>query len=148
MPFRVASGGAGLQARDSPRTSPAPIAALNMDDAGEIAQARFRTCSARRVLAFRQVPSEGCRKEPRDSGARNAQGKEHDDRRARDPDLEERNDHVATPKAMTPNDTMQAAARRLDLGPSLSQITPISAAKITEVSRNADTAPNGARVFA
>lgn len=100
-----------------------------------------RKCSTR-------LPPECCSKEPPDPGARDAQGREQERRRARDADLEERNDHVATPRAMMPKDTMQAAARRLDLGPSLSQTTPISAAKITEVSRKADTAPKGARVLA
>lgn len=99
-----------------------------------------RKCSRRQVLTFRHVPL--------DSGAQDAQGRELEHRRARDLDVEEQNDHVATPNAMMPKDTMQAAARRLDLGPSLSQVTPISAAKITEVSRNADTAPKGARVLA
>ena len=67
---------------------------------------------------------------------------------ARDSEPEERRDHVATPKTMMPQATMQAAASRLDTGASLSQSTPISAAKITEVSRKAETAPSGARVLA
>ena len=108
----------------------------------------FRKCGRRQVPTFRQVPPDGYSEKPLDSGAHNAQGREQEHRRARDLDLEEQNDHVATPNAMMPKDTMQAAARRLDLGPSLSQVTPISAAKITEVSRNADTAPKGARVLA
>ena len=66
----------------------------------------------------------------------------------RDPELEGQNGHVATPRTTMPKATMQAAASRLDTGASLSQITPISAAKITEVSRRADTAPKGARVLA
>ena len=66
----------------------------------------------------------------------------------RDPELEKRKGHVATPRTTMPKATMQAAASRLDTGASLSQITPISAAKITEVSRRADTAPKGARVLA
>ncbi len=66
----------------------------------------------------------------------------------RDLELGGQKDHVATPRTTMPKATMQAAASRLDTGASLSQITPISAAKITEVSRRADTAPKGARVLA
>src|SRR5688572_30652769 len=56
--------------------------------------------------------------------------------------------HYANFRAITPAATVAAPARRRAICPSRSSQAPISAAKITEVSRNAATAATGARVMA
>ena len=53
----------------------------------------------------------------------------------------------AIPIKIVPVATIPAATRRRIFGPSPNQMTPISAAKITDVSRRAETVPKGASVL-